>query len=301
MRAVLLDGQNSRHVGKRHKRPVLEPSAQKVEVGLLRVVVVGALAHDAVPLIDNNHELPAGLGVDVGEHVRQVPVVAKAQVTVLRKQIEQQQLLQVGKHRDNVVLRLGPKLLHVELEHVVAVALPVKRGVVNNGEPRELGRAVHRAVVVGTHHVGGHRLAEAARAAHAHVELFGAQDGVELRNEHALVHIGFRIAAAPQHRRPGVEKHAHVAPAFPSMVCIRGNHTPRPRRWPKSTSARTARPYALRPSCPLRPLAPSPAPGCTLPDLSACGPAPSGIVVRLRPTTAHVASRKEGQACPLSP
>ena len=83
MAAVLFDGQDPRHVRERDKRLVFEPGAQEVEVGLLRVVVVGALAHDAVPLVDDDDELAAGLGVDGGEHLDHVGCIAETQVGIL--------------------------------------------------------------------------------------------------------------------------------------------------------------------------------------------------------------------------
>ena len=219
MAAVFFDGQDPRHVRERDERLVFEPGAQEVEVGFLRVVVVGALAHDAVPLVDDDDELAAGLGVDVSHRLRQEPRVEKHRVRICHLELAAHQGVD-ARNKFGDVARRAPKLLHVELKHVVAVALAVKRGVGGDGEPGKLGRAVYRAVVVGAHHVGGHGLAEAARAAHAHVEMLGVHDGVEIRDEHALVHIGIRVASTPQHSRPRVEKHAHVAPpSVAQFIC----------------------------------------------------------------------------------
>ena len=218
--AVFFDGQDTRHVRECDKRLVFEPGTQEVEVGLLRVVVFGALAHDAVPLVDDDDELAAGLGVDVAHRLGQESWVEKHRVRIRHLKLAADQGVDACDKFINAACR-APKLLHVELEHVVAVALSVKRWVACNGEPGKLGRAVYRAVVVGAHHIGGHGRAEAPRAAHAHIEVLGVHDGVEMRDEHALVHIGIRVAPTPQHSRPRVEKHAHTAPpSVAQFICL---------------------------------------------------------------------------------
>lgn len=113
-------------------------------------------------------------------------------------------------------MRRREELLHVDVEHVEAVSAGVETLAARNLEPRELRGPIDRAVVVGAHHVGGHRLAEVARAAHADVLLLRIEYGIEIPQHPAFVYIHLRVPRLTQHGCPRVEIDAHAfLPSLP--------------------------------------------------------------------------------------
>lgn len=114
-------------------------------------MVVGLLAHDAVPLVDDDDELASDLTVDVCRREGQAGVSHEVEVAVLASEVSEHPLLEKPESPFNLV-RCREELLHVEAHYVVAVVAVVEaggRGALHAGELRP---AVDRAVVVGTYH-----------------------------------------------------------------------------------------------------------------------------------------------------
>ena len=211
MCAILLDRQDSRHVGETDVRLILEPVAQEVEILPLRCRIVRIFAEDAVPFVDDDDEEAMAVAVNRFHYMAQAALAEIRKIRIFLQQFPEQGFLQKGKQLFHIA-RLAQELLHIETDDVTGVAIFREAFRLLDGQPLKNCCTVDRAVIVSAEHVRRHRLAEAARTAHAQILLLALEETVRLLDHCRLIHIDFRMQRLLEHFRAGIEINAHDLP-----------------------------------------------------------------------------------------
>lgn len=208
--AILLYGQDARHVGESDVGLVLQPIAQEVEELDLTGPVVWPLTERGVPLVDHDYELGAGGLVEPAHAVGQVIAVV-LDCRIRLAEFAQDPPRQRGKtvldrpSRPNEIRHDQPNGIKGTKAAVPGNqslgSLPRGAG----GEFRSLEQRANLGspVVIGTHHVCRHGLSEPARARDTHVFLLCVHQVVQEAHHLGLVDEDLGLTASSKPCLPG--------------------------------------------------------------------------------------------------
>ena len=122
MRAILFDGQNTRHIGQRDIILVFQPCPQEVQIFLLCVLILLIFPEQAIPFVDQDHKRPLCFCVNIFHDLNQVVLIPETDFLKMVGQIKDQILLQHRQHFIHAV-RHAEKFLHIDLEHIVLIQM----------------------------------------------------------------------------------------------------------------------------------------------------------------------------------
>ena len=80
MRAILFDGQNTRHVGQCNIIFVFQPCPQKIQILFLCILILLVFPEQAVPLVNQNHERPLCFGIYVFHDLNEIAFISEAHI-----------------------------------------------------------------------------------------------------------------------------------------------------------------------------------------------------------------------------
>jgi hypothetical protein len=109
-----------------------------------------------------------------------------------------------------VILESGDKIGHVKIDDRILVQVLLERGILRYLQVGKEAARVARVVVVGTQHLGRHRLAEAAAARDAAHALLGEERAVYHADQFRLVNV-LAVPDSLEIGIPPVDKYSHTA------------------------------------------------------------------------------------------
>ena len=126
MRAVLLDRQNTGHIGKCHIGLILQPRPQKIQILLLRVGIMCVLPEETVPFVNQDNKWAICFCINILHYLNKVIFISETYIFILVKQIIRYVLFQPCQHFIHV-MRCAQKLLHIDFDHIVLIQmLPIR-------------------------------------------------------------------------------------------------------------------------------------------------------------------------------
>ena len=212
MSAILFDGKNARHIGKRDVRFVLKQVAQESDECLLGGNVMLGLAKHGIPFIDNKHEarMPRLRRGGKSEGLEQASAVRLNHARKCLGQLGNQFARNESRHTGGAA-RLTKELPHVEIHHVVGVEMCSIRRTLSGSEVIKQAMRVDSALVVCAQHACRHGLTETPRTADANISIAtGKHAIVEMGDEAALVHVDASPAVDGHGLVARIEIYAHV-------------------------------------------------------------------------------------------
>ena len=87
MRTIFLDGQDACHIGQANIIFILQPIAQKVKILFLLSCSILILPEYAIPLINQNHELPLRLFENILHCPRKICLIKIVEIRIFFQQV----------------------------------------------------------------------------------------------------------------------------------------------------------------------------------------------------------------------
>ena len=134
--AIFFDGQDACHVGQCHVGLILEPCTKEVQILLLGFGVVGVLAEEAVPFVNQDDKGAVGLRIDIHHDLNEIIRIKIEQVTILCPKLHGNILLQTLQH-SIYRGRTAEKFLHVDPDHIILIQMLPIRCIPGNLQPIE--------------------------------------------------------------------------------------------------------------------------------------------------------------------
>ena len=127
MLTILLDGKNARHVSKPDIRLVFQDKSQPVEVTRLVVASRTGRTEHAVPLIDDKDKRGARACEYIAELVghRNAGSIGKG-IGIGPAQVRFDCPIKVAEHRNYIATARRKKVLHVEMQDIIGVKVPLE-------------------------------------------------------------------------------------------------------------------------------------------------------------------------------
>ena len=166
---ILLHRQDARHISQRDIRLVFQEIAQEIKVLFLQRLGFLPFAHDAVPLINQEDELPACICVNPFKRFCQDGCLCRNELAVCVSQLLYHSQLQIFRY----ILPFGAnqELLHIQINDVILVQMLPKGIIAAYLQSREQLPGVTAAAVIGGKHLKRHGFPETPGPADAHKAL----------------------------------------------------------------------------------------------------------------------------------
>ena len=161
------------------------------------VLIILELTEDAVPLVYDDDKGAFGIGVNIRQAADEVGLVKIHIVRIKIKKFPEHrsfQQLQEGIH----IAGTAEEVLHVELDDIIFIAMLIKILRPGDFQARKGFAGIHRTVIIGSHHAGGHGFAEASRTADTKVFPAGQYYPVGIVQQACFVHVNFGVDCLPE-------------------------------------------------------------------------------------------------------
>ena len=191
---IFLHRQNASHIDASEDPVgciVFKHAAQPVDVVVHSCSARLELTADGIPLVDDEDKRLIGLGIDANEQCHQVVVVLHGDIGI--------GLVDVGLHflvdvqHDAIVLEASHKRRDIQIDNRIFIQVLLKLRVASYLQVGKQLARVARMVVVGTEHLGCHRLTEATATSHTTEAALREQCTVDNGDEPRFVNV-FAIA-----------------------------------------------------------------------------------------------------------
>ena len=147
MSAILLYGQNTRHISEVNICLILQHIPQEIQIVLLGFVVFSVLSENAVPFINNHHKRPARKTIHILHGPHQIFRIKIAEIRIFLQKLPENRSPDQADHLLHVPA-LAQELLHIQKNHMISVQMFLKIFCIRNIQSgKELCRITATAVI----------------------------------------------------------------------------------------------------------------------------------------------------------